>query len=80
MTIEPLYNFGQNQEVEKVDERKKIIMEAAKKSFALFGYKGTTVDQIAKIAGIGKGSVYISFNNKEEILREIIVSLIEEMK
>ncbi|WP_252989958.1 MULTISPECIES: TetR/AcrR family transcriptional regulator [Sporosarcina] len=63
-----------------MDERKKIIMEAAKKSFALFGYKGTTVDQIAKIAGIGKGSVYISFNNKEEILREIIVSLIEEMK
>ena len=63
-----------------MDERKKLIMEAAKKSFSMFGYKGTTVSQIAKIAGIGKGTVYLSFENKEEILHEIILSLIEEMK
>lgn len=63
-----------------MEERKKMIMEAAIKSFSMFGYKGTTVNQIAKIAGVGKGTVYLSFENKEEILHEIIVSLIEEMK
>lgn len=63
-----------------VDDRKQIIIEAAKNSFTMFGYKGTTVDQIAKIAGVGKGTVYIYFENKEEILTEIIASLIEEMK
>lgn len=63
-----------------MDAKKLLIMESAKKSFSLFGYKGTTMDQIAKIAGVGKATIYTFFANKEELLHEIVQSLIAEMK
>lgn len=61
-------------------ERKAKIIEAAKKSFSMFGFKGTTVDQIAKIAGVGKGTIYLYFENKEELLHAIVLTLAAEMK
>lgn len=62
-----------------VDRRQQII-EAATKSFSLFGYKATTMDQVAKLANVGKGTIYTFFKNKEELFDEIISSLIKEMK
>ena len=61
-------------------DRKKLIVEAATKSFSLFGYKATTMDQVAKIANVGKGTIYTFFKNKEELFDEIITTLIIEMK
>jgi AcrR family transcriptional regulator len=61
-------------------DRKKQIIEAATKSFSLFGYKATTMDQVAKLANVGKGTIYNFFKNKEELLDEIVKSLICEMK
>jgi AcrR family transcriptional regulator len=61
-------------------DRKKLIVEAATKSFSQFGYKATTIDQVAKIANVGKGTIYTFFKNKEELFDEIITSLIKELK
>lgn len=61
-------------------DRKQLIIEAATKSFSLFGFKATTMDQVAKIANVGKGTIYTFFKNKEELFDEIISSLISEMK
>lgn len=61
-------------------DRKQLILEAATKSFSLFGYKATTMDQIAKLANVGKGTIYTFFKNKEELLDEIVTSLIKDMK
>ncbi|KAB7665371.1 TetR/AcrR family transcriptional regulator [Bacillus sp. B1-b2] len=61
-------------------DRKKLILEAAAKSFSMFGYKATTMDQVAKIANVGKGTIYTFFKNKEELFEEIINQLIQEMK
>ena len=36
------------------------------------GMKNITVAQVAKTAGIGKGTVYEYFENKEDIIFEII--------
>ncbi|MEW9701333.1 TetR/AcrR family transcriptional regulator [Paenibacillus sp. SI8] len=63
-----------------MDPKKIIIMDSAKKSFSLFGYKGTTMDQIAKIAGVGKATIYTYFANKEILLHDIVQSLVNEMK
>jgi len=60
--------------------RKKQIIEAATKSFSLFGYKATTMEQVAKLANVGKGTIYTFFNSKEELLDEIMTSLISEIK
>ncbi|WAA12039.1 TetR/AcrR family transcriptional regulator [Fervidibacillus halotolerans] len=61
-------------------DRKKQVIEAAGQSFSMFGYKGTTIDQIAKLANVGKGTIYTYFKNKEELLQHIMQQLIIEMK
>ncbi|SFJ04882.1 MULTISPECIES: TetR/AcrR family transcriptional regulator [unclassified Bacillus (in: firmicutes)] len=61
-------------------DRKRAIIEAATKSFSAFGYKATTMDQVAKLANVGKGTIYTFFKNKEELFGEIISNLITEMK
>lgn len=63
-----------------VTDRRQQIIEAATKSFSLFGYKATTMDQVAKLANVGKGTIYTFFENKEELFDDIITDLIENMK
>ena len=62
-----------------IEKRERIIV-AAERSFGLFGYKGTTMDQVAKLAGVAKGTIYTFFKNKEELFNEIIETLIQVMK
>lgn len=61
-------------------DRKQEILLAAARSFSMFGYKATTMDQVAKIANVGKGTIYNFFKNKEELLQEVVISMIHEMK
>lgn len=61
-------------------DRKQEIIEAATKSFSVFGYKATTMEQVAKIANVGKGTIYTFFENKEVLFQEIIIRMITEMK
>lgn len=58
-------------ESEAVDTRQ-AILEAAKERFLHYGFRKTTVDEIAADAGVGKGTVYLYFNGKEEILLTLI--------
>ncbi|WP_458120280.1 TetR/AcrR family transcriptional regulator [Paenibacillus sp. Z6-24] len=41
------------------------LVEAAKTLFAQKGYKGTSVEDIVKVTGVSKGSIYYHFVNKE---------------
>jgi AcrR family transcriptional regulator len=61
-------------------DRKQNIIDAATKSFSLFGYKATTMEQVAKLANVGKGTIYTFFKSKEDLLDEIISSVIVEIK
>ena len=60
--------------------KKQDILEAATTSFTMFGYKATTIEQVAKLAKVGKGTVYNFFDNKEQLLQEAVLSMIKEMK
>jgi AcrR family transcriptional regulator len=60
-------------------DRRKMIVQAATKSFSLFGFKATTMDQVAKLANVGKGTIYTFFKNKEELFEEIVSTLVKEM-
>ncbi|MED4533741.1 TetR/AcrR family transcriptional regulator [Metabacillus fastidiosus] len=61
-------------------DRKQLIIEAATRSFTQFGYKATTMDQVARLANVGKGTIYTFYKNKEELFDEIIMSLLKEMR
>ncbi|MCG8582293.1 MAG: TetR/AcrR family transcriptional regulator [Bacteroidales bacterium] len=48
------------------------IIEAARELFAKFGYKKTTMEDIAHALRKGKSSLYYYFKNKEEIFQAVI--------
>lgn len=50
-----------------MNDKKEKILEAAQQLFNRFGLRKTTIDDIAKEADIGKGTIYLYFSNKEEI-------------
>jgi len=61
-------------------DRRTEIIEAARQSFTLFGYKATTMDQIAKLAKVGKGTIYTFFKNKDVLFEHIALQMVAEMK
>jgi AcrR family transcriptional regulator len=50
------------------------VLDAAAKSFALSGFHGTSVDDIAEAAGVSKGAIYYSFPSKDDLF----VALLEQ--
>lgn len=54
------------------EKTKAAIVETAMRLFAENGYHGTSINQIAKAAGISKGLIYNYFEKKEDIVEEII--------
>ena len=61
-----------------VDFRRTQILDAARQNFAKQGVAETTVDAIAKTAGVAKGTVYLYFTSKDEVLREILSQDLQE--
>ncbi len=54
------------------DAIRNAILDAARDLFARFGYKKTTMEDIAQILRKGKSSLYYYFKNKEEIFQAVI--------
>ena len=63
--------------VDKIKKRKDIAL-SCKEIFFQNGIKDLTISQIAKTAGVGKGTIYDYFKNKEDIVFEIVNILIQE--
>jgi len=59
------------------ETKRAAILEAALKLFSQYGYRRTSIDDIAREAEIAKGTVYLSFKSKEEIFRALCENLIE---
>jgi TetR/AcrR family transcriptional regulator, regulator of autoinduction and epiphytic fitness len=61
-------------------ERRAAILEAAIQLFGQYGYRRTSIDDIARAADISKGGVYLSFSSKEELFRALCSSFIERVE
>jgi len=63
--------------VDKIQKRQDIALSC--KSLVLEnGIKNLTISQIAKTAGVGKGTIYDYFKNKEDLVFEIVYSLMQK--
>jgi AcrR family transcriptional regulator len=51
----------------KKKETRKAIMDAAERLFSEKGFERTSIEQLARAAGIGKGTIYSYFQTKSEI-------------
>ncbi len=54
------------------DNTRASIVNAASDIFSKYGYKKTTMDDIALALGKGKSSIYYYFRNKEEIFQAVL--------
>lgn len=62
-------------------ERKRAaLLEAALKLFGQYGYRRTSIDDIAREADIAKGTVYLNFASKEELFRALCAQLIARVE
>ncbi|HOD14659.1 MAG TPA: TetR/AcrR family transcriptional regulator [Spirochaetota bacterium] len=54
------------------DIKRKKIFDAALRVFAQKGYHNATIDEVAALSGVGKGSVYRYFKSKEDLLTQLL--------
>ena len=57
------------------DERKlreERILDAATALLVRWGYRKTTIDDVAREAGVGKGTIYLHWKDKNELFRTAI--------
>lgn len=66
--------------VEMKGKTKMQLIEAAGITFNRYGYKKTTMDDIAFAAGKGKSSLYYYFKNKEEVFEAVVENEAEMLK
>ena len=55
-------------------EKSQAILLAAEKLFSDSGYHTTSVDEIAKAAGVSKGLVLYHFNSKANLLQHLLIN------
>lgn len=60
------------------EEKRKNIALSCKSLLLEHGIKNLTISEIAKTAGIGKGTIYEYFQNKEDIVFEIMTLFVTE--
>jgi len=58
------------------EERPRQILDAALKVFDERGLAGARLDDIARRAGVSKGTIYLYFPNKEELFREVVRAVV----
>lgn len=53
-------------------ERREAILTAAMEEFAVNGFAGTRLDDVARRAGVAKGTIYLYFADKEALFQDLL--------
>jgi AcrR family transcriptional regulator len=64
---------------ERAAERRGAIIEAAMEEFIARGFAATRLDDVARRAGVAKGTIYLHFKDKESMFEELIRTAIVPM-
>jgi AcrR family transcriptional regulator len=59
---------------------KDAILDATDRLLARYGYRKMTVEDIAHEAGIGKGTIYLHFSSKEEVVLSHVDRIVDRLK
>lgn len=55
------------------DRRPRDLVAAALELFVRKGYEATTLQEIAELAGVSKGTIYLYFQDKEALLKAVVI-------
>ena len=54
--------------------RREVILKAALEEFSAHGFEAARLDDVARRAGIAKGTIYLYFSDKETLFQELVRS------
>lgn len=52
--------------------KRESILKEASKAFSRFGFKKASIDQIAKMAGVAKGTIYLACKSKQDLFYQVL--------
>ena len=61
------------------DERRAAILGAALEEFAARGFAATRLDDVARRAGVAKGTIYLHFRDKESLFQELVRAMLSPL-
>lgn len=65
---------------ESANQRRTAILEAAQEVFLRYGFKKTSMDDVARAAGISRQGLYLHFTAKEALFRASLQHAVERMR
>src|SRR5579871_5742869 len=65
--------------VASAEARRTEILTAALDEFTARGFEGARLDDVAKRAGVAKGTIYLYFADKETLFQELVRSLVHPL-
>jgi AcrR family transcriptional regulator len=75
-TKAPKRRKAANQRDARKSERREAILAAALDEFSAQGFAAARLDDVAKRAGVAKGTIYLYFRDKEALFQELVRSLL----
>lgn len=63
---------------DRPSDRLDTILDAAFRAFATYGYRRTSMDDIARGAGLSRTALYLHFRSKEDIFRSLALRYFDE--
>jgi AcrR family transcriptional regulator len=60
-------------------ERREAILAAALEEFSARGFAATRLDDVARRAGVAKGTIYLYFRDKESLFQEIVRAMVSPL-
>src|SRR5258708_23076340 len=62
----------QTREAEPADARQQAVLDAAVGVYARYGFRKTSMEEVARAAGVSRQGLYLQFANKEELFRKAV--------
>ncbi len=62
---------------EASEQRRQAILDAGLDVFAEHGFAAARLDEVAERAGVAKGTIYLSFKDKEDLFEQIILGAVK---
>lgn len=65
--------------IQKLHNTEERIFQAACRIFLLYGYHGSTFQQIAILAGVNKAAIHYYFRSKDQLYGIVVIYVLEEI-
>jgi len=64
----------------KKEKKRNAIIRASLRVFARRGYETTALDEVAREAGLAKGTLYLYFKDKEDLYFQVMLTVLERLE